>query len=590
MNDTMNNYTMLYRKYRPKTFDALAGQEHIVRILRNQVTSGNVGHAYLFTGSRGVGKTSAAKLFARAVNCLHPVNGSPCYKCEACLSTEDPSNMDITEIDAASNNGVDEIRDLREKVKYPPVAVRRKVYIIDEVHMLTGAAFNAMLKTLEEPPAHTVFILATTEAHKLPATILSRCMRFDFRLVPIETLTGILRGIFADIKKEYEEEALFLLAAAAEGSVRDMLSLADMCAAYSDGKLRAADVSEILGAADSKSVADLAEAAVSGDGGRCIESIDRLISSGKSPTVLARDLASVFRALLIFKTCGDARGILHLTQDAAAAYASLAQKAPADFLFRCAENFARLDSELRYSVSPRVLVEIACLELARGAELAGHSSLSKPVTETGQKGIARLQAEKSVEELSSGHSEQSGESQSEPLNSQFSILDSPPSPPPDPPQSDESELLNPPDSPADEINLCPAPRAPVRAAQSGQPGLSDSRPPDARQLWGKVVRGLRERGEFSLYAITSEKSSVALRGKALVLRLTDASEYESLQEPANLATVNGILKDTGYTFAPERAESAQNAREALERDIQRIVDMGGDLVRINHRKAQRGDS
>ncbi|GHU97728.1 hypothetical protein FACS1894211_00050 [Clostridia bacterium] len=568
------SYTMLYRKYRPKTFDALVGQEHVVRILTNQVMSGNVGHAYLFTGSRGVGKTSAAKLFARAINCLRPVNGSPCYKCAACLATEDPSNVDITEIDAASNNGVDEIRDLREKVKYPPVAVRRKVYIIDEVHMLTGAAFNAMLKTLEEPPAHAVFILATTEAHKLPATILSRCMRFDFRLVPIETLTGVLRGILADIKKDYEEEALFLLAAAAEGSVRDMLSLADMCVSYSEKKLRAADVSEILGAADFKSVIGVAETVLNGDGGRCIETIDRLISSGKSPAVLSKDLAAVFRALLIFKTCGDARGILHLTAEAAERYKTLAADAPAGLLFKCAENFARLDGEMRYSVAPRVLVEIACLELAmqNNAQLSGrHSKRGEESPSAQDKGQG------------TGDAPRNPAPRLAPLQIENPAVKS-------------AEIA--PDSPADEIGLCPAPRppvVPVNPQQNSPP--SEEWPPkadsaavatpaaDARRLWGKVVRGLREKGEFSLYAITSEKSAVSLRGKVLVLRLTDVSEYESLQEPMNVAAINGILDDTGYTFQSERVDPAgKNAREAFEHDLQHILDMGGDLVHISHKR------
>ena len=187
-------YLALYRKYRPKTFDEVVGQDHIVKTLENQIKLDKISHAYLFTGSRGTGKTSSAKIFARAINCLNPQNGSPCGKCEVCKALTD-NNMDILEIDAASNNGVDEIRDLRERVKYPPVVGKYKVYIIDEVHMLSSSAFNALLKTLEEPPKYVVFILATTEVHKLPATILSRCLRFDFRLVSLEDLSALLKKI-----------------------------------------------------------------------------------------------------------------------------------------------------------------------------------------------------------------------------------------------------------------------------------------------------------------------------------------------------------------------------------------------------------
>ena len=220
----------LYRKYRPATFDKIVRQEHVVRVLTNQIERGEVGHAYLFTGPRGTGKTSVARIFARAVNCEHPVNGSPCGKCATCLALSQ-NTLDIVEIDAASNNGVGEMRDLREKVQYPPVSGKYKVYIIDEVHMLTDSAFNALLKTLEEPPAHAIFILATTEPHKIPATILSRCMRLDFKLIPEEDLEKHLAGILDEMGRPYEQEAVAAIARAGAGSDRDMLSIAEMCLA-----------------------------------------------------------------------------------------------------------------------------------------------------------------------------------------------------------------------------------------------------------------------------------------------------------------------------------------------------------------------
>ena len=226
-------YISLYRKYRPDSFSSMIGQEHIIRTLVNQIRKGAVSHAYLFTGSRGTGKTTTAKIFARAINCEHPLaDGSPCGKCAACVALSQPANMDIVEMGAASNNGVDEIRYLLEKVKFAPVDGKYKVYIVDEVHMLTIQAFNALLKTLEEPPEHTVFILATTEVQKVPATILSRCQRFDFRLVPADKITALLGDIFEKEGKAYQKEALALIAEAGGGCVRDSLSLAEMCRSY----------------------------------------------------------------------------------------------------------------------------------------------------------------------------------------------------------------------------------------------------------------------------------------------------------------------------------------------------------------------
>ena len=227
-------YLALYRKYRPTTFDGVIGQEHITTSLKNQIKNDAISHAYLFCGTRGTGKTSVAKIFAKSINCENPTNGSACGKCPTCLALNDPSNLDILEIDAASNNRVDEIRELREKVKYPPVNGKYKVYIIDEVHMLTDSAFNALLKTLEEPPKHVVFVLATTEVQKLPATILSRCLRFDFKLVGLNDLENHLKRIFNDSGIKFDDSAVSLIARLGEGSVRDTLSIADMCVAYTN--------------------------------------------------------------------------------------------------------------------------------------------------------------------------------------------------------------------------------------------------------------------------------------------------------------------------------------------------------------------
>ena len=308
-------YLALYRKYRPRTFDEVIGQDHIITTLKNQIKLDKISHAYLFTGSRGTGKTTTAKIFAKAINCTNSSDGSPCLECETCKAL-DKTNIDVLEIDAASNNGVDEIRDLREKVKYPPVVGKYKVYIIDEVHMLSTSAFNALLKTLEEPPAHTVFILATTEVHKLPATILSRCIRFDFKLVSVEDLSAILRKILKEEGVTFDEQAISVIARAGEGSVRDTLSIADRCVSYSGNNLTYQKVVEVLGISEKETLIALSDLILKKDVGSALVELDKVLSSGKSPLVFASNLISYFRDLLLIYSLGDkAREIVVVKDD-----------------------------------------------------------------------------------------------------------------------------------------------------------------------------------------------------------------------------------------------------------------------------------
>lgn len=359
------SYLALYRRYRPVTFDGIIGQEHIVKTLVNQITDDRLGHAYLFTGTRGTGKTSTAKIFAKAINCLHPVNGSPCGKCEACVALSDPSNIDVVEIDAASNNGVNEIRELRENVQFPPVSCRYKVYIIDEVHMLTGAAFNALLKTLEEPPKHAVFILATTEAHKIPATILSRCMRFDFRLVSTDKIAELISCIFDEQGKKYDKEAVFAIAKAGEGSIRDALSIADTAFSYSEGKLTYSDVMEILGSTDSDIISELLGGIIEGDSGSVLEIIEKLFVLGKSAGVLVKDVTETIRNLIVIKTCGNPNGILRLPEKNYDVLFKLAQKTNEPRLLRSLVIFSEAESNIRYTNHPRIVFETAAIKAAR---------------------------------------------------------------------------------------------------------------------------------------------------------------------------------------------------------------------------------
>ena len=385
------SYQALYRAFRPTTLDGLVRQEHIVRILKNQIATGRVGHAYLFCGPRGTGKTSTAKIFARAINCESPKGGSPCGKCAACRALADPANLDVTEIDAASNNGVNEMRDLREKVQYPPVACRYKVYIVDEVHMLSDSAFNALLKTLEEPPKHAVFILATTEPHKLPATILSRCMRFDFKLIPQEDIEAHLKTVLKAVGKDYEDEAVAAIARAGAGSMRDSLSVADMCISYSTGKLTYADVNEVLGSADFYEIAKLGGAILTENASDALTETEKVLASGKGAAVLARDLLSFFNRCTVAKTCKNGNALLQLPAEMYAETERIAKAAEGRALLRVSEIFAALETELRYSVSLRVVLETAVVRASMPETDGGAPALERRIAKL-EEALRALQA------------------------------------------------------------------------------------------------------------------------------------------------------------------------------------------------------
>ena len=358
-------YTSLYRKYRPDTFDKVIGQDHIVRTLKNQIENDSIGHAYIFTGTRGTGKTSVAKIFARAVNCLHPVDGSPCGKCENCVELAKNGNFDILEIDAASNNSVDQIRELTEKINFPPTIGRYKVYIIDEVHMLSKSAFNALLKTLEEPPQHAIFILATTEIHQVLQTILSRCLRFDFKLVANSVIAERIRFIFDDIGVTYEPAAVELIAASGNGSVRDALSVADMCVSYCENHVTYKGVLEVLGASDPQKLNSLCTAIADGDIDKTLKEVAALCDLGKSVSILASDIASTFRNVLYIKNCSSAKQLLALPDDIYASLKVMADKYSTERCLSIMKTMSRLEGELRYSSQHRIIFEgavtLACL-------------------------------------------------------------------------------------------------------------------------------------------------------------------------------------------------------------------------------------
>ena len=350
-------YLALYRKYRPRKFDEVIGQDHIIKTLQNQIKLNKIGHAYLFCGSRGTGKTSTAKIFAREINCSCGGKGT-------CAFCQDKLSLDVLEIDAASNNGVDEIRDLREKVKYPPVDGKYKVYIIDEVHMLSASAFNALLKTLEEPPKHAIFILATTEVHKLPATILSRCMRFDFKLVSLEDLIKLLKKVFDNEKITYDDESLALIARAGEGSVRDTLSIADRAISFAGEKLTRQNVIEILGETERQSLISLTDTFLNGKIGEALMKVNSILESGKSPLVLSKDIIYYLRDLLLINVLGNkATDMIFASKEDYELMKNQAIDNNYSKITWAITLFSEIEQDLRYSNQPRVVLETAIIKL-----------------------------------------------------------------------------------------------------------------------------------------------------------------------------------------------------------------------------------
>lgn len=360
------SYQALYRKWRPQVFADVKGQDHIVKTLQNQINSGRVGHAYLFCGTRGTGKTTVAKILARAVNCEHPVDGSPCGECPSCRQILAGTSLNVVEIDAASNNGVENIREIREQVQYPPTEGKYRVYIIDEVHMLSTGAFNALLKTLEEPPSYVIFILATTEVHKIPITVLSRCQRYDFRRITLDTITARLKELTEAENMPVEEKALRYVAKAGDGSMRDALSLLDQCAAFHFGEtLTYEHVLDVLGAVDNSVFRDLFHAIRENRTKDCILKLEEMVVQGRELSQFVVDFIWFLRNLLLLKTADDAEDLLDMSEDNLAQLREDAALVDENTLMRYIRVFSELSNQIRFANQKRVLIELAFIKLTK---------------------------------------------------------------------------------------------------------------------------------------------------------------------------------------------------------------------------------
>ena len=603
-------YQALYRTFRPKTLNDVVRQEHIVTILKHQIQTGKIGHAYLFCGPRGTGKTSVAKIFASAINCASPVNGSACGKCAACLALKEKGNLDITEIDAASNNGVDEMRDLREKVQYPPVAGKYKVYIVDEAHMLSTGAFNALLKTLEEPPAHAVFILATTESQKIPVTVLSRCMRFDFKLIPQEDLEERLKFVLKSIGVDYEDEAVSALARAGAGSVRDMLSLADPCVSYAQGKLTYADVTAVLGGADFTATARLCTAVLQGDGGKAIEETENILAEGKSVALLIKDILQFLNGCTVAKSCAHGEKILLLSAEKYNLLQSAATKTDNRVLVRAIEIFAAAEGDCRYASTPKITLETAVLKAAMAREDTDISALIKRIealekavengaAQAGSPNPGAAQADGALRQINVNDKEKEKESLPQKRTLREEAGEFPAEAPPDEEITGgniyfdaeyaraERKKNAPTDVAANAVGTAAAGGAAnfnLRQANSGQAnservnsgraisaGGADA---DAKVTFGRFLRALRANSNGVLFTICMDMESEFENG-VFVLYTTKETLLNTLKRETNYPVVQGALEKIGITDFDIRLKSKE--KDETKRAIDEIREGFSDV-------------
>lgn len=389
------SYLALYRKWRPMVFEDVVEQEHVVKTLRNSICSGRIAHAYLFCGTRGTGKTTMAKIFSRAVNCTDSKNGDPCNQCEVCLGILNGSLLDVIEIDAASNNSVDNIRDLRDEVIYTPSKARYKVYIIDEVHMLSTGAFNALLKTLEEPPAHVIFILATTEPHKLPATILSRCQRFDFRRIPVESIVKRVEYISKESGVEIQKEASKLIAKLSDGALRDAISILDQCISLGNKELTYEDVLSVVGLVTDTFISEVVDAIKNKEIDRVLQAVDKLVMEGKNIGQFVSEMVMYYRNLMICSSVSNPEDIIDASMDSIQKMKEQCKGLERFEIVAVIKELSSLEAALKWSSHPRVLLETALIKLCESRVDLGDAgileriqSLEKSVNDIVEKGIA----------------------------------------------------------------------------------------------------------------------------------------------------------------------------------------------------------
>lgn len=554
-------YQALYRQWRPTTFEQVIGQEAVVKTLRRQIETGHIAHAYLFCGCRGTGKTTLAKIMSRAINCQDPHEGDPCGQCASCKAIASETTLDVLELDAASNNSVDHVRELLEQVRYPAQTGKYKVYIIDEVHMLSTAAFNALLKTLEEPPAHVVFILATTEPQKLPATILSRVQRYDFRRISSGLMVERMRLALDKLGISAQEEALQMVARAAEGAMRDAFSILDMCVAGAvAGEITAAQVRDVLGASDKDFLFSFVDFIAARNEGGVMEQIDLLMRSGREPQVFLRELTSHIRALLLVKAVSkDAAALLDVTDEDEKRYRRQGEAFSQERLLRIMGLLMRAEGELRYASTPRVGLEVAALDACQEQRGEDNAALLERIAEL----------ERKLEELGeagvSGRAAPSGEASP---SGKAVVSEAKPS----------------------LAQRATAPEAKPKQAPAGKAGEAG----DAAAIWQKALT-LISKTEPPLFGLLRNERFLGAKGNVYQLLIPFAKEftYTKLCQAARVETVSKALSEAAGTplvFQPVlEADLTAAKKEAVQDQVQSMLveTFGRDLVQIDDEEGTR---
>ncbi|NLV88406.1 MAG: DNA polymerase III subunit gamma/tau [Tissierellia bacterium] len=550
-------YQALYRQYRPKTFDEVLGQKHITNILKNQILKGNIGHAYLFSGTRGTGKTSTAKIFSRAVNCLKPEDGNPCNECEICKGILDESIMDVIEMDAASNRKIDDIRELKDKVIYPPSRAKYKVYIIDEVHMLTTEAFNALLKTLEEPPKHLIFILATTEPQKLPQTILSRCQRFDFKRITTKDIIENMKNICNNLKIDIDEEVLRLIARNTDGAMRDALSLLEQCLSFGEGKVTYEDAISILGIVNFDTIFDIVDNIIDKKVEKTLELINQVIENGKDIHQFIKDFIYHFRNLMIVKTTKDPNTLIEVEESLLEKYIKQTNSIDINFILRSLDILTTADEKAKWSSQPRIILELASIQLAKLGE--------------------ELSLEERVKRLEMGiRIENTGPTKVDPRKMETPPIDKTPK------TIAETPIKKSEEKPAKPIDI-------QEEEEVFEDSGEDISFEQIKEDWGKILQSIRSR-KMNIYALLIEGQPISFTNNILTVGYKDGFGFhkEAISAPHNNEFVEKAISSyykknisVKFTMVTEKPVVKKEEKQDKDKAIKEVLDFfGEDIVEI----------
>ena len=540
-------YQALYRKFRPKTFDELLGQSHVTTTLKHQIEKGNIGHAYLFSGTRGTGKTSAAKIFSRAVNCLDLQDGNPCNECEICKGILDETIMDVIEMDAASNNSVDDVRDLRDKVIYPPSRTKYKVYIIDEVHMLSKGAFNALLKTLEEPPKHLIFILATTEPERLPQTILSRCQRFDFKRITNEYIIKNLQGISKTLNIDIEDKALSLIARNSDGAMRDAQSLLDQCISFNEGRITYENATEILGITNEDLIFNMVNDIVEKSLEKTLETIDDIIQNGKDIHQFIKDLTYHFRNLMVVKVSKNPEEIME--SEDLEGIINQSKEMELEYILKSLQILTNAEADSKWSTQPRIILEMAIIKLVKLEE--------------------QLSLEERIKRLEMGIGKVTN-----------NIIED---------KKVESKHTNVPNQPKQHIKVIEKPEEKTVISEEIIDDGNELSIETIHSEWSKVMQTIKTK-KINIYALLLEGEAIAYENKLLTISYQEGFGFhkEAISSPNNKEFVEEVVSThfkkpiiMTFVMGNKLTKSAPAVDNKKEDAIKNVVDFfGEDIVEI----------